>query len=112
MLSAQAGEDIFPEVPDGPQDPRLLHPGPLDADDDGRDAERVPVAGDLVSHAGGIAQEEAVTRQRVEVGREALAGRERLVLLPLPVRLVLGSEEGTRLADRGRRIWRDVAFLD
>src|SRR6266508_3499824 len=111
-LSTQAREDFFAQEPDGPQHPGLLHPRPLDADDDGGDAERVPVAGDLLSHPGGIAQEEAVAREGVEVGREALAGRERLVRLPLPVGLVLGPEEAPRLADGRRRIRRDVALLD
>ena len=73
-------EDLLAKQTDGAQDLGLLHAGPLDADDDGRDAERVAIAGDLFSDAGGIAQQEAVARERLEVRREALAGRQRLVL--------------------------------
>ena len=102
---------MFAQEPDGSQDPGLLHTGPLDADDEGRDAERVAIAGDLFSDAGGIAQQEAVARERLEVRREGLAGRKCLVLLPLPVGLVLGPEEGPRLGDGRRRIRGDVALI-
>jgi hypothetical protein len=84
----------------------------LDADDDDRDAERVAITLDLLSDAGGIAQQEAVARESLEVRRKGFAGRKRLVLLPLPVGLVLGPEEGPRLRDGRRRIRGDIAFLD
>jgi hypothetical protein len=60
-------EDLFAQEPDGSQHLGLLHPRPLDADDHGGDAERVPIGRDVVPHAGGIAEQEAVAREGREV---------------------------------------------
>ena len=73
---------------------------------------RVAVSRDLLPYARGISQQEAVAREGFEVRREALTGRQRLVLFPLPIGFVLGPEVGTRFGHRGGTIRRDIAFLD
>src|SRR2546422_3129909 len=60
----------------------LAHAGPLQAEDQRRHAQPIAVAGDLVRDPGRVADQEAVARQLREARVEALAGRERLVLLP------------------------------
>src|SRR2546422_3452543 len=86
--------------------------GPLQAEDQGRHAQPIAVAGDLVRDPGRVADQEAVARQLREARVEALAGRERLVLLPTAVRAVLGVEERRGFRERRGRLRRDVALLD
>src|SRR5206468_538463 len=70
------------------------------------------IARDLLTHARRVADQEAVARERLEVVREALPRRERLVLLPRAIREVLALEERPRLGERGGGVGSDVALTD
>src|SRR5215510_1046365 len=59
-----------------------------------------------------ISDDETVARELAEALVEALAGRERLVLLPAAVRAILRPQERRRLRERGRRVGGHVAFFD
>src|SRR6058998_417523 len=85
-------QHFLAEQPDRAQDLLLAHPRPLDTEDHRRDAEPLPTARDLLDHAGGVADDEAVARELSEAGVECLPGRQRLVLLPAAVRAVLRSD--------------------
>src|SRR6266542_1348787 len=108
----QVREDLLAQEPEGAQDLGLLHAGPLDTEDHGGDPETLAIARDFLGDARGITQEKAIARKGLEVRREALAGGKRLVLLPFPIRRVLGFEDGACFAHGARAIRRDVAFLD
>src|SRR3989442_12027353 len=90
----------------------LTHAGPPQAEEQARHAQPIAVAGDLVRDPGRVADQEAVARQLREARVEALAGRERLVLLPAAVRAVLRVQERRGFRERPGRLRRDVALLD
>src|SRR5262252_6475859 len=94
-------EDLLAQEADGAQHLGLLHARPLDADDQCSHSQAHAVARNLLADPRGIAEEEAVAGERLEVGGETLAGRQRLVLLPLPIGLVLGAEMRARLGNGG-----------
>src|SRR5215831_20297711 len=74
---------------DAAQDLGLLHPRPLDAEDEAVRAERAGVAADLPDAVVWIADDEPIPHQLVESHVEAVALRQRLVLSPRSVGLVL-----------------------
>src|SRR5204862_1657467 len=92
--------------------PGLLHAGPLEPEDHRRHAESLAITRDLLHHARRVADDEALARQLLEAPREGLAGGQRLVLLPAPVRTVLRVQERGGLRERRGRRRRDVALLD
>src|SRR5262245_42127773 len=100
------------EEPDRAHHLLVIHARPLQAEDHRGHAQTLSVARDLLGDADRIAKNEPVARQILEARVEALAGRERLVLLPAPVRTVLLAEERGRLRHRGGRLRRYVALLD
>src|SRR5262245_48974030 len=90
----------------------MIHARPLQAKDHRGHAQALAVARNLLGDADRITEDESITRQILEARVEAFAGRERLVLLPAPVRAVLLAEERRRLRRRSGRLRRHVALLD
>src|SRR5262245_26653138 len=100
-------QDFLTEQPDRAEHLLLIHSGPLQAEDHRRHTESLAIARDLVHDARRITDDEAIARELAEAGVEALARRQRLVLLPATVGGVLGPDEGRRLRDRRRVVRRD-----
>src|SRR5205823_12864013 len=73
-------QDLLAEEPNGPQPIRLIHPGPLQAEDQRRDAETLAIAGDLLRDPRRVADDEPVARQLLEALREAFTRGQRFVL--------------------------------
>src|SRR5882724_2505897 len=88
----ERGHHALGEQLDGAQHLGLLHARPLDAEDEAVDSEGIDIAAELADCVVGIADDEAVLHQLVERQIEAVALRQRLVLAPGAVGLVLGLE--------------------
>src|SRR5262249_19805304 len=108
----EAGQNLVTEQADAAQHTRGIHARPLHPHDQVGDAEPRAIAGDLLAHALGVADEESIAGERLKVVPEALAGGQGLVLLPGAIRDVLGLEEGLRLRERRLHLGRDVALAD
>lgn len=97
--SGEGGEHPLAEQPNGPQDLCLLHPRPLQPEDDQRDAEALAIPSDLLPHSHGVAEEKLIPRQLLEGQRKTFAALEPLVLLPPLIGPILRLQEGAPLAD-------------
>src|SRR6266545_2196742 len=112
LTAQELQQDLVAEEPDRAQNLLLVHARPLEPEDHRGDAEPLAIARDLVDDPRGVADDEAVARQLVEARVEGLAGGQRLVLFPAPVRLVFRSEDRLRLRDGRRGLRRHVTLLD
>src|SRR2546430_3303118 len=112
VLGGELRQDLLAEEPNGPQHLRLIHPGPLQAEDQRRDAETLAIAGDLLRDPRRVADDEPVARQLLEALREAFTRGQRFVLLPSPVGPIFRVEERGGLRERRGRLGRHVALLD
>src|SRR6185503_757631 len=111
-LGPERGEDTLGQQLHGAQHLGLLHARPLDAEDEAVGLEAGGVALDLAHRVVGVAHDEAVRHQLLELLREAVSLGQRLVLAPRRIGLVLGLEEGLALADGGAAVGRQVELLD
>src|SRR4030095_14342495 len=97
--SGEVRQHLLAEQADRPQHALLFHAAPLQADHHRRDAQALAVPRDLLAHAHGVADHEAVARQLLEGIAPRLALGQRLVLLPALIGLVLRLEDGSGLRE-------------
>src|SRR5262245_62321447 len=107
-----ARQDALTEQTDRLECGGLLQPWPLHAEDGGRRAHSGLQTPDLIGHALGIADQEPIAGQSLEVEREALTGRQGLVLLPALIGLVFRLQERAGRGQRASPGRRHQALLD